>query len=62
MHALWRFVRIPVLLACGVAIGFVLPYAVYLDHEVRARFDDLSWENPGRVYARPLELARGMPM
>ena len=62
LHALWRLARIPFLLACGLAIGFLLPYAVYLDREVRARFDDLSWENPGRVYARPLELARGMPM
>src|SRR5690606_32882690 len=30
--------------------------------EVRSRFDDLSWENPGRVYARPLHLAAGLPM
>jgi penicillin-binding protein 1B len=62
MHALWRFVRIPLLISVGAAAGFLLPYTVYLDREVRGRFDDLSWQSPSRVYARPLQLAPGMPM
>ena len=62
VRAAWRVLRIPVLLGCGLLAGFVLPYTWYLDREVRSRFDDLSWENPGRVYARPLHLAAGLPM
>ena len=59
---IWRFLRAPVLVGVGFAIGFVVPYAVWLDGEVRARFDDLSWEIPSRVYARALELAPGAPI
>jgi penicillin-binding protein 1B len=59
---LWRLLRVPILLGIGFAIGFVVPYAAYLDREVRTRFDDLSWEIPSRVYARPLQLASGLPM
>jgi penicillin-binding protein 1B len=59
---LWRFLRVPVLVGIGFAIGFVVPYTLWLDREVRARFDDLSWEIPSRVYARALELAPGLPM
>lgn len=62
LRALWRWLRVPVLVCLGFLFGFVLPYTLYLDHEVRRRFDDLSWDNPGRVYARPLELADGVPM
>ena len=51
---MWRLLRAPVLIGVGFAIGFVLPYACRLDREVRSRFDDLSWEIPSRVYARPL--------
>ncbi|HEV7490213.1 MAG TPA: transglycosylase domain-containing protein, partial [Rhodanobacteraceae bacterium] len=59
---MWRLLRAPVLIGVGFAIGFVLPYAYRLDREVRSRFDDLSWEIPSRVYARPLELAPGLAM
>src|SRR4051812_4515951 len=59
---MWRLLRIPFLLGIGFAIGFVVPYAVYLDGEVRSRFDDLSWEIPSRVYARPLQLAPGLAL
>src|SRR6476661_3179468 len=41
---MWRLARAPVLIGIGFAIGFVLPYAAWLDREVRGRFDDLSWE------------------
>ncbi|MEP6510227.1 MAG: penicillin-binding protein 1B [Dokdonella sp.] len=61
-HFGWRVLRIPFLVGVGVAIGFLAPYTVYLHHEVRDRFDDLSWQIPSRVYARPLQLASGMPM
>ena len=58
----WRLLRAPILIGVGFAIGFVLPYTFYLDREVRSRFDDLSWELPSRVYARPLQLAPGLAM
>jgi penicillin-binding protein 1B len=58
----WRILRIPFLIAVGFAIGFLVPYTFYLDREVRSRFDDLSWQIPGRVYARPLQLVPGLPM
>lgn len=54
--------RVPALVGLGVALGFLPPYVLYLDHEVRSRFDDLSWQVPSRVYARPLQLAPGLPM
>ncbi|HKE47434.1 MAG TPA: penicillin-binding protein 1B [Rhodanobacteraceae bacterium] len=58
----WRLLRAPFFIGVGFAIGFVAPYTVWLDREVRGRFDDLSWEIPSRVYARPLTLAPGLPM
>jgi penicillin-binding protein 1B len=62
LHVAWRIVRIPFLLGLGLAIGFLVPYTWHLDREVRSRFDDLSWQLPSRVYARPLQLVPGMPM
>ena len=59
---MWRWLRVPFWLGAGVFVGFVTPYALYLDSQVRARFDDLSWDLPSRVYARPLELRVGSPM
>jgi penicillin-binding protein 1B len=58
----WRVARAPFWLALGFAFGFLGPYLVYLDSRVRSRFDDLSWDLPSRVYARPLELRAGMPL
>ena len=58
----WRLLRAPFLIGVGFAIGFVVPYTMWLDREVRARFEDLSWEIPSRVYARPLALSPGLPM
>jgi penicillin-binding protein 1B len=54
--------RIPFWLALGVCLGFLGPYLVYLDSQIRSRFDDLSWDLPSRVYARPLELKVGTPL
>lgn len=59
---LWRALRAPILLLGGAVLGFVVPYVVYLEGQVRARFDDLSWQIPSRVLARPLELAPGTPL
>ena len=52
----------PFWLGTGVLAGFLAPYCLYLDSQVRTRFDDLSWDLPSRVYARPLELKVGTPM
>jgi penicillin-binding protein 1B len=62
VRLIWRWVRIPFWLVAGTALGFLGPYLIYLDTQVRARFDDLSWDLPSRVYARPLELKVGTPM
>lgn len=62
LATLYRWLRFPLWLGLGVALGFGLPYAWYLDKLVRAGFDDLSYELPSRVYARPLRLSRGIPM
>lgn len=59
---MYRWCRVPLWLGFGVALGFGVPYAWYLDKLVRAGFDGLSYELPSRVYARPLRLARGVPM
>ena len=58
----WRLLRAPILLACGVLAGFLVPYTISLDHQLRERFDDLSWQIPSRVLARPLDLAPGRAM
>ena len=58
----WRLLRIPLLLAIGGLTGFLVPYLITLDQQVRERFDDLSWQIPSRVFARPLALEPGRPM
>jgi len=58
----WRFARVPFWLGSGVLLGFLAPYMLYLDSQLRSRFDDLSWDLPSRVYARPLELRVGAPL
>ena len=59
---LWRWLRAPVLIGGGALLGFLLPYTIALDHQVRERFDSLSWQIPSRVFARPLQLAPGQPL
>jgi penicillin-binding protein 1B len=54
--------RAPVWLGIGLFIGFLGPYLVYLDSQIRTRFDDLSWDLPSRIYARPLQLGIGTPL
>lgn len=61
-HLLWRWLRAPFWFGLGFVVAFVVPYALYLDAQVRERFDDLSWETPTRIYARALEIVPGMPL
>ncbi|HEV8695509.1 MAG TPA: penicillin-binding protein 1B [Lysobacter sp.] len=48
------------LAAIGLGLGFLIPYTLYLNHEVTERFGRLQWQIPTRVYARPLELRPGL--
>ena len=50
------------LAAAALAIGFLVPYTLYLNHQVGQRFGQLQWQLPTRVYARPLQLAPGLAM
>jgi penicillin-binding protein 1B len=50
------------LAAIGLGLGFLIPYTLYLNHEVGERFGQLKWQIPTRVYARPLELAPGLTL
>ncbi|HEX6834100.1 MAG TPA: penicillin-binding protein 1B [Rudaea sp.] len=62
VRLIWRWLRAPVWLALGLGVGFLAPYLVYLDSQVRQRFDALSWDLPSRIFARALELRSGAPM
>lgn len=46
----------------GLGLGFLIPYTLYLNHEVGQRFGQLRWQIPTRVYARPLELTPGLTL
>ncbi|MDQ3228218.1 MAG: transglycosylase domain-containing protein, partial [Pseudomonadota bacterium] len=46
----------------GLGLGFLIPYMLYLNHQVGQRFGQLQWQLPTRVYARPLLLQPGMAM
>ncbi len=50
------------LAAVGLGLGFLIPYTLYLNHQVSQRFGALQWQIPTRVYARPLQLAPGLAM
>jgi penicillin-binding protein 1B len=50
------------LAAIGLGLGFLIPYTLYLNHQVTERFGELRWQIPTRVYARPLQLAPRMAM
>ena len=50
------------LVAVAIGMGFLIPYTLYLNHQVSVRFGQLRWQVPTRVYARPLQLAQGMAM
>src|SRR5688572_7724384 len=46
-------------LAVGLLVGVGLPVVLVLDRQVREEFEELAWQVPTRVYARPLVLAPG---
>jgi penicillin-binding protein 1B len=50
------------LAGAAVLLGFLIPYMLYLNHQVGERFGKLRWQVPTRVYARPLTLRTGMAM
>ena len=59
----WRRRLLTGLLAlAGLGLGFLIPYMLYLNHQVGQRFGQLQWQLPTRVYARPLLLQSGMAM
>ncbi len=59
----WRAWLVTLALAAvALGLGFLVPYMLYLNHEVGARFGQLQWQIPTRVYARPLLLAPGLRM
>ncbi len=59
----WRRTLLTWVLAiAGLGLGFLVPYMLYLNHQVGERFGQLQWQVPTRVYARPLELAPGVAM
>ena len=50
------------LAAAALLLGFLIPYMLYLNHQVGERFGKLRWQVPTRVYARPLVLRTGVAM
>jgi penicillin-binding protein 1B len=48
------------LVAVGIFVGLGIPYLWYLDKQVRREFAALTWQEPTRVFARPLRLAPGV--
>lgn len=50
------------LAAVGLGLGFLIPYTLYLNHQVSKRFGQLQWQLPTRVYGRPLQLSPGLVM
>jgi penicillin-binding protein 1B len=50
------------LAAIGLGLGFLIPYTLYLNHQVSQRFGQLQWQLPTRVYGRPLALSPGLAM
>ncbi len=51
-----------VLLGLGLVVGVGVPVFWVLDKQVRKEFEQLSWQVPTRVYARPLPLQPGLRM
>lgn len=60
----WRLIRRWLLrgslLVLGLALGIGIPVFWKLDKQVRTEFEQLRWQVPTRVYARPLPLQPGM--
>lgn len=59
----WRRRAVTVVLALvGLGLGFLIPYTLYLNHQVSEKFGALTWQVPTRVYARPLQITPGLAM
>ncbi len=50
------------MLLVGLGIGLGVPWAIWLDIQVRDEFEGRVWDVPSRVYARPLSLYSGKPI
>jgi penicillin-binding protein 1B len=48
------------LLACGLLVGLLVPWTLWLNHLVTSEFEGRRWDLPSRVYARPLSLFPGL--
>ncbi|WP_372780225.1 penicillin-binding protein 1B [Litorivivens sp.] len=58
-----RFFRFQTLFKLFVVFCVVgLAFVVYCDIQVRSVFSDIRWQQPAKVYARPLILAPGVPL
>ena len=57
-----RHLLTAVLASAALAAGFLIPYMLYLNHQVSERFGALQWQIPTRVYARPLQLVPQLAM
>jgi penicillin-binding protein 1B len=55
----WRFSRSSVLAVLGGLLFLGFLYCIYLDVEIRSKFEGKRWALPARVYARPLEVFSG---
>ena len=62
MNLLLRLLVMSALLMLGGLIGFAVPVLWVLDGRVQKAFNGLTWQEPTRVYARPLSLAVGEPL
>jgi penicillin-binding protein 1B len=58
----WQRLATWALAAAAIGLGFLIPYTLYLNHQVATRFGQLQWQLPTRVYARPLALTPGLAM
>ncbi len=59
-RARWRrWLLRALLLGLGLAVGVGVPVFWVLDKQVRQEFEQLAWQVPTRVYARPLPLVAG---
>src|SRR5690554_1186303 len=46
----------------GLGLGFLVPYTIYLNSLLSEQFAALTWQEPTRVYARPLQLVPGLAL
>lgn len=59
----WRGRLLTVALAvASLGLGVLIPYTLSLNRQLSRQFDQLQWQLPTRVYARPLNLAPGQAM